>query len=77
MRPTGSPNNLNRYTVRQPRTLKTAAEKPKHKGGKIKVDVYMPPYLYDQVRKEALDTGQAFRRTLVTMIEAAAADFPD
>jgi hypothetical protein len=73
-----NPNDLGKFTI-SPKYVapRPASEKRTKKGGKIRMYLTVPPYLYEIIRKEAFSQNITLNRMAVILLEAAAAGFPE
>ena len=74
----GDPNAINGYTLKKNyRPPKPASQKKTNRGGKIHCCLDVPPYLYEQMRLEALNRNISMQRLGLEWLEAAAGYFEE
>lgn len=75
----GDPNIVHTIRIGSPKYKwpKPASEVSKTKGGKVKLTLHLPAELYEQIRVEARERKESMNYLALSMLGAAAADFPE
>lgn len=77
-RPKTDPNDLNPFTITEKvKRARPASERKKKDGGKIKLSINIPPYLYELIREEAIVNNRSMQREAILWLEAAADHFEE
>lgn len=74
----GSPNAIHSYTIgKNYRPPRPSSQRKTNSGGKIHFTIDVPPYLFDQMRSEAIERRISMSRLGLEWLEAAADYFEE